>query len=243
MHPNPIPATCWTTCANTAGQIFRGGFCGRMCVMHWTLNNGRGGRTVRRELHFLKAGRNRGLFLSQLGARVGVGNQGVLDRVDRLEALLATTNPMRKPLARRGARNASGAGGCPSKRPGLPPGAMTCTRSSPVWLSRPIVFTSRSLSGSTRWRSTAATMVILDLAAAELRTPPAALGLEATRPCTVHTLLARADNLRRQFARVGLQDCTLRTRVVRRQQRTRPVCEDQHLCSHSPESRILRSRL
>ena len=50
---------------------------------------------------------------------------------------------------------------------------------------------------------TPATMVILDLAAAELRTAPAALGLEATRPCTVHALLARADNLRRQFAELG----------------------------------------
>ena len=50
---------------------------------------------------------------------------------------------------------------------------------------------------------TPATMVILGLAAAELRTAPAVLGLEATRPCTVHTLLARADDLRRQFAELG----------------------------------------
>ena len=86
-------------------------------------------------------------------------------------------------------------------------------------------------------------MVILGLAAAELRTAPAVLGLEAARPCTVLTPLARADVLRRQFAELGLQDCTLRTRVVRRQLRTRPVYRDQHLCSHSPASRILRSRL
>ena len=45
--------------------------------------------------------------------------------------------------------------------------------------------------------------VILGLAAAELRTVPAVLGLKATRPCTVHTLLARADDLRRQFAELG----------------------------------------
>ncbi len=50
---------------------------------------------------------------------------------------------------------------------------------------------------------TPATMVILGLAAAELRTSPAVLGLEAARPCTVHTVLARADDLRRQFAELG----------------------------------------
>ena len=122
--------------------------------MRWTLNNWLWWEDRCRELHFLKAGRkNRGLFLSQLGTWVGVGKQGVLDRVDRLEALLATTGPMRRSPVRRGARDASGASGCLSKRSGLPPGAMTCWRSSAVWLSRPIVVTSRSVTGSTSWRS------------------------------------------------------------------------------------------
>ncbi len=58
-----------------------------------TLNNWLWWEDRRRELHFLKAGRNRGLFLSQLGAQVGVGKQGVLDRVDRLEALLRYDRP------------------------------------------------------------------------------------------------------------------------------------------------------
>ena len=48
-----------------------------------------------------------------------------------------------------------------------------------------------------------ATMVILGLAAAELRTAPAVLGLDSTRPYAVHTLLARADDLRSQFAELG----------------------------------------
>ena len=51
-----------------------------------------------------------------------------------------------------------------------------------------------------------ATMVILGLAAAELRTAPAVLRLDSGRPYAVHTLLARADHLRSQFAELG---CTV----------------------------------
>lgn len=40
-----------------------------------TLNNWLWWEDRRRELHFLKAGRERGLFLSQLGAQVGVGSR------------------------------------------------------------------------------------------------------------------------------------------------------------------------
>src|SRR4029077_9934693 len=61
-----------------------------------TLNNWLWWEDRRRELHFLKAGRDRGLFLSQLGAQVGVGKQGVLDRIDRLEALLRYDRPDEK---------------------------------------------------------------------------------------------------------------------------------------------------
>ena len=50
----------------------------------------------RRELFFLEAGRARGVFLSQLGAQVGVGKQGLLDRVDRLEASLRFDRPDEK---------------------------------------------------------------------------------------------------------------------------------------------------
>src|SRR5271156_3683996 len=61
-----------------------------------TLNNWLWWEDRRRELHFLKAGRDRGLFLTQLGAQVGVGKQGVLDRIDRLEALLSYDRPDEK---------------------------------------------------------------------------------------------------------------------------------------------------
>ena len=50
---------------------------------------------------------------------------------------------------------------------------------------------------------TPATMVILGLAAAELRTAPAVLALDSARPHTVHTLLARAEGLRSKFAELG----------------------------------------
>ena len=61
-----------------------------------TLNNWLWWEDRRRELHFLKAGRARGLFLSQLGAQVGVGKQGLLDRIDRLDALLRFDRPDEK---------------------------------------------------------------------------------------------------------------------------------------------------
>jgi hypothetical protein len=50
---------------------------------------------------------------------------------------------------------------------------------------------------------TPATTVILGLATAELRTAPPVLRLDGTRPSAVHTLLARADDLRAQFAELG----------------------------------------
>src|SRR5271156_248768 len=61
-----------------------------------TLNNWLWWEDRRRELHFLNAGRDRGLFLTQLGAQVGVGKQGVIDRIDRLEALLRYDRPDEK---------------------------------------------------------------------------------------------------------------------------------------------------
>ena len=50
---------------------------------------------------------------------------------------------------------------------------------------------------------TASTMVILGLATAELRTAPAVLSLDSSRPYAVHTVLARSDQLRSQFAQLG----------------------------------------
>lgn len=50
---------------------------------------------------------------------------------------------------------------------------------------------------------TPSTMVFLGLATAELRTSPAVLALNGTRPYRVHILLAHADTLRSQFADLG----------------------------------------
>ena len=175
-----------------------------------TLNNWLWWEDRRRELHFLKAGRERGLFLSQLGAQVGVGKQGVLDRIDRLEALLRYDRPDEK--IARAARRAQ---------------RERCQR-LPVeqaWLSarrndlRAVITglvdqADRFALEEREWVDeleidgrddgiTPATMVILGLAAAELRTAPAVLSLDSSRPYAVHTLLARADHLRSQFAELG----------------------------------------
>lgn len=47
----------------------------------------------RRELAWLKAGRSAGMFLAQLGDPLGIGKRGVIDRIDRLEALLKFDRP------------------------------------------------------------------------------------------------------------------------------------------------------
>jgi hypothetical protein len=175
-----------------------------------TLNNWLWWEDRRRELHFLKAGRDRGLFLAQLGAQVGVGKQGVIDRIDRLEALLRYDRPDEKisRASRQAARERS------ERIPG-----------EQAWLSRrrddvAVVIADLAAQADRfdvqdrEWIEeleidrreddfTAATMVILGLAIAELRTAPAVLSLDSTRPYAVHTVLARADQLRGQFAQLG----------------------------------------
>ena len=177
-----------------------------------TLNNWLWWEDRRRELHFLKAGRDRGLFLAQLGAQVGVGKQGVLDRIDRLEALLRYDRPDEKIMraARSSAREAR------ERRP-----------AEIDWLQthhEDLLAVIAGLVGQAdhyglddedrEWVDQLAidardddlrptTMVILGLALAELRTAPAIVALGNGRPRTVHALLARADGLRRQFAELG----------------------------------------
>lgn len=50
----------------------------------------------RRELAWLRTGRAAGMFLAQLGEPFGIGKRGVLDRIDRLEALLRFDRPDEK---------------------------------------------------------------------------------------------------------------------------------------------------
>jgi hypothetical protein len=178
------------------------------------LNNWLWWEDRRRELHFLKAGRDRGLFLAQIGAQIGIGKQGVLDRIDRLEALLRYDRPDEKitrsaRVAERQARE---------RRP-----------AEDAWLSAHrdellAVITEMSyeadrfglidedrewldeLAIDARGDFVPATMVILGLATAELRTAPSILALESTRPYAVHGLLGRADALRCAFAELGSRD-------------------------------------
>lgn len=175
-----------------------------------TLNNWLWWEDRRRELHFLKAGRDRGLFLSQLGAQVGVGKQGVLDRIDRLEALLRYDRPDEK-ITRASRRTQR------ERRDRLPieQAWISARRNELRAVITGLVDQADRFDVEEReWVDeleidgcdddiTPTTMVILGLAAAELRTAPAVLGLEGTRPYAVHTLLARADDLRGQFAELG----------------------------------------
>jgi hypothetical protein len=177
-----------------------------------TLNNWLWWEDRRRELHFLKAGRDRGLFLSQIGAQVGVGKQGVLDRIDRLEALLRYDRPDEQitRAARRSDREAR------ERRP-----------AEDAWLDARREELATVIAGlvgeadrfeieneDREWVDelaidvrdhaiTAVTVVILGLAVAELRTAPAVLALDGTRPYAVHGLLTRAEGLRSRFAELG----------------------------------------
>jgi hypothetical protein len=183
-----------------------------------TLNNWLWWEDRRRELHFLKAGRDRGLFLSQIGAQVGIGKQGVVDRIDRLEALLSYDRPDEKitRAARRSGRDVR------ERRPAQHAWLDTHRQELMAVITGLVAEADRfEIDDDDReWVDqlaldardddlTPATMVILGLAAAELRTASAVLALDSTRPCAVHTVLARAEDLRSRFA--GLRAKTART--------------------------------
>lgn len=174
-----------------------------------TLNNWLWWEDRRRELYFLKAGRERGIYLSQLGSQVGIGKQGVLDRIDRLECLLRYDRPDEK--IARASRQAK------RQRAERLPVEVTWLLTHDDELRAVIAgFLEQAerfnveerewideLAIDERSGFTSATMVILGLAASELRTAPDILRLDSTRPYAVHTLLARADQLRSQFAQLG----------------------------------------
>jgi hypothetical protein len=177
-----------------------------------TLNNWLWWEDRRRELHFLRAGRDRGLFLSQLGAQVGVGKQGVLDRIDRLEALLRYDRPDEKitRAARRLDREAR------ERAPDETAWVRAHHGELGELITALVAQADRlGVQGDEReWLDEVAldareedlrpaTMVLLGLASAELRTAPAVLDLDSSRPHKVHTLLARADRLRCAFGGLG----------------------------------------
>jgi hypothetical protein len=176
------------------------------------LNNWLWWEDRRRELQLLRAGVERGLYLAQLGAQIGVGKQGVRDRIDRLEALLRYDRPDEK-IMRRERRTARGAiedqsveaAWIESHREELlelmadlaaQADRFELHEAERDWLDE--------LAADAGDRTiTPATMVILGLSAAELRTSRAVLALPPGRPYSVHALLAAADNLRAEFAALG----------------------------------------
>ena len=177
-----------------------------------TLNNWLWWEDRRRELHFLKAGRDRGIFLTQLGAQVGVGKQGVVDRIDRLEALLRYDRPDEKitrsarssdRLARE--RRPAEEAWLEMHRDGLLGIASTLTAEADryglrdedrEWIDELTIDAQETC-------FTPATMVILGMATAELRTAPPVLELDSRRPHSVHRALQTADRLRCLFAECG----------------------------------------
>jgi hypothetical protein len=175
-----------------------------------TLNNWLWWEDRRRELYFLKAGRDRGLFLTQIGAQVGVGKQGLLDRIDRLEALLRYDRPDEKITRATRQSERERLARMPSEEAWL-----HVRREELMTVITGLVQQADRFEIDERdWVDeleidgrdddlTSSTMVILGLAAAEIRTAPPVLELDSTRPYAVHTLLARADNLRSQFAELG----------------------------------------
>lgn len=164
----------------------------------------------RRELQILKAGRDRGLFLSQLGSQVGVGKQGVLDRIDRLQALLEFDRPDEKisRAARRAHRDAE-------RLRTVQQHWLDAHQAEVVDVIEGLICQADryQLDAETReWLDELAddihhdvplsppSMAVLGLAIADLRVAPAILAIDSSRPSKVHALLVRADALRSRFA-------------------------------------------
>lgn len=177
-----------------------------------TLNNWLWWEDRRRELFFLKAGVSRGLFLSQLGAQVGVKKQGLRDRVDRLEALLRFDRPDEKltRAARQAARDAD-------RRRLAETRWIDEQRAELLRVIEALVHHAdryELLDEEREWideldrdaRDDAlapTTMKLLGLAATELRTCKAVVTLGGSRPHRVHAVLTDADRLRSAFAALG----------------------------------------
>ncbi|MGM0723990.1 MAG: hypothetical protein ACQEXM_26085 [Actinomycetota bacterium] len=177
-----------------------------------TLNNYLWWADRRRELAWLKAGVARNLFLSQLGAQVGIGKQGVKDRIDRLDALLQFDRPDEQITreARRAARAAEArrdtetawvedrAGELAAIAAGFTTAAdrFALADDDREWIDE---LGSDARDGA----FTPASMTVLSLAAEELRTAPAIVSLDGSRPYQLHGWLQRADELRAAFSGLG----------------------------------------
>jgi hypothetical protein len=178
-------------------------FCDALTINNWIWWEDR-----RRELYLLRGAVRSGLSLARIGAQVGVGKQGVKDRIDRLDALLRYDRPDEKLV--RGERRKQQIQGHHSPEV--------------VWLERhraellamlsEIVgqASDHKLSEAEReWidelevdartsELSPATMVMLGLAVAELRTSSAVLSLPQGRSHPIHEVLTRAERVRSSFA-------------------------------------------
>jgi hypothetical protein len=165
-----------------------------------------------RELHFLKAGVARGLFLAQIGSQVGIGKQGVRDRIDRLEAMLHKGGrPDEKIMRRQRRRERQVEAGTSPESAWLGEHRDEIVA---VMLDLVIEADRYGLADDERdWldelpadadegRFTRGTMVMIGLAATELRTSRPVLALPGERPHRVHEVLLRADALRSAFAEI-----------------------------------------
>jgi len=170
----------------------------------------------RRELAWLRTGRAAGMFLTQLGEPFGIGKRGVLDKIDRLEALLRFDRPDEK-HAREARRKAEleqveldwiGA----HREPLLQLVADLIAQADRyelagdgrLMLDDLAIDAADERDQTTEEGLTPTTMIRLNLAVAELATaePVAALA-DQPRVYEVHRVLDRAGRLRSDFAALG----------------------------------------
>ena len=170
----------------------------------------------RRELRLLKTAVATGMPLAQIGSQLGIGKQGVRDRIDRLEGLLRFDRPDEK-LARgeRRRERIAAAGESPEEA------WLRAHEQEVLAIGRLLVAAAARYSLKEREREwldelevdlergllTPAVMAVLGLAAGELRIAEVMASetspTSAPRPpTTTSRYLARADDLRSQFAAV-----------------------------------------
>lgn len=166
----------------------------------------------RRELAWLRAGMRRKLPLTQLGAAVGTGKQGVRDRIDRLEALLAYERPDEQLTreARRAARTADERREVESSwieahldQLAAVAGGFTAAAQRYELDDDEREWVDELAADAREQAFSPASMIVLGLAADELRTAPAIVALPGPRPHDVHGWITRAEALRSEFAALG----------------------------------------
>lgn len=178
-----------------------------------TLTNWLWWQHQRRLRYWLKQGRDQGLFLSQIGAQLGIKKQGVIDKADRLEALLRYDRPDEQlsRTARRLTRQAHDRDVAETSWIDMNREQLLATISALVGHAdryhlddEEREWVDELASDARDQHLTSATMVILGFAAAELRAAPAVLALNSTQ--AVHRDVAAAESLRSKFADLGYRD-------------------------------------